>query len=103
MMRRKCGAHLARISKPSARPTGVDQGSSKPDGAGSDGARPSIRWTHVGGPCPTPWLSAYERILTDLAEIQGVAQGPPTWGQRMLGRAPSEPATAGFEDPSSTP
>src|SRR5262245_24541720 len=53
--------------------------------------------------------AAYERILTYLAEAQGVAQGPPTWVQRMLdavtsGRsAPETPARAGFEDPWSTP
>src|SRR3989441_118473 len=47
--------------------------------------------------------AAYERILTYLAEVQGVGQGPPTWVQRMLGRAPSEPAPSGFEDPWSTP
>ncbi len=33
-MRRKCGAHLARIRSPSARPIGVDQGSSKPSAGG---------------------------------------------------------------------
>ncbi|PYO03031.1 MAG: radical SAM domain protein, coenzyme PQQ synthesis protein E [Candidatus Rokuibacteriota bacterium] len=47
--------------------------------------------------------AAYERILTYLAEIQGVGQGPPSWVQRILGRAPAEPASAGFEDPWSTP
>src|SRR2546421_5051307 len=47
--------------------------------------------------------AAYERILTYLAEIHGVGQGPPSFVQRMLGRAPSEPAPSGFEDPWSTP
>ncbi|PYM93965.1 MAG: radical SAM domain protein, coenzyme PQQ synthesis protein E [Candidatus Rokuibacteriota bacterium] len=47
--------------------------------------------------------AAYERILTYLAEVQGVGQGPPTWVQRILGRAPAEPAPSGFEDPWSTP
>jgi radical SAM protein with 4Fe4S-binding SPASM domain len=42
----------------------------------------------------------YERILTELARAQGVGEGPPTWVQRLLGRAPS-PET--FEDPWSTP
>ena len=31
MMRRKCGAHFARMRSPSARPTGVDHGSSNAD------------------------------------------------------------------------
>ncbi len=52
--------------------------------------------------------AGYERILTYLARVQGVGQGPPAWVQRMLGRAPaSGPAPAGrapaFEDPWSVP
>src|SRR3989475_4005797 len=43
--------------------------------------------------------AAYEQILTYLAEVQGVGQGPPTGGHRMLGRAPSEPAPSRFEEP----
>jgi len=45
---------------------------------------------------------AYERILGYLAKVQGVGGGPPSFVQRMLGRAPAEPADT-FEDPWSTP
>jgi radical SAM protein with 4Fe4S-binding SPASM domain len=46
--------------------------------------------------------AAYERILTWLATAQGVAQGPPSFVQRLLGRG--DPAAEGaFEDPWSTP
>src|ERR671934_782424 len=47
--------------------------------------------------------AAYERILTWLAKAQGVGAGPPSFVQRLLGRAPVEPASAAFEDPWSTP
>src|SRR5436309_17477 len=47
--------------------------------------------------------AAYERILTYLARVQGVGQGPPGFVQRILGRAPAEPAPSGFEGPWSTP
>ena len=48
--------------------------------------------------------AAYERILTWLATAQGVGAGPPSFVQRLLGRAPAEPAAAtAFEDPWSTP
>src|SRR5438128_9755013 len=46
---------------------------------------------------------AYERILTYLANVQGVGQGPPTWVQRMLGRAPAESTPQAFVDAWSTP
>jgi radical SAM protein with 4Fe4S-binding SPASM domain len=47
---------------------------------------------------------AYERILTYLARIQGVGQGPPGFVQRMLGlTSTAAPAPVGFEDPWSTP
>ncbi len=46
--------------------------------------------------------AAYERILTWLATAQGVGQGPPSFVQRLLGRA-APPAASGFEDPWSTP
>ena len=50
--------------------------------------------------------AAYERILTWLARVQGVGAGPPSFVQRLLGRASGpvarEPAEA-FEDPWSTP
>jgi len=47
----------------------------------------------------------YERILTYLARVQGVGDGPPSFVQRMLGLAtpPSGPSAAAFEDPWSTP
>ena len=45
--------------------------------------------------------AAYERILTYLAKVQGVASGPPSFVQRLLGRPPAAPAA--FEDPWSTP
>jgi radical SAM protein with 4Fe4S-binding SPASM domain len=51
--------------------------------------------------------AAYERILTYLAKVQGVGQGPPSFVRQMLGMAvggnsrPDVPA--GFEDPWSTP
>src|SRR5687767_14929666 len=50
--------------------------------------------------------AAYERILTYLAEAQGVGQGPPSFVRQMLGMVvrPAEPGVApGFEDPWSTP
>jgi radical SAM protein with 4Fe4S-binding SPASM domain len=62
--------------------------------------------------------AAYERILTWLAQAQGVGTGPPSFVQRLLGRAPAAPepppAFGGawgsssrgapmFEDPWSTP
>ena len=49
--------------------------------------------------------AAYERILTYLAQAQGVGGGPPSFVQRLLGRAPStQPSAAeAFEDPWSTP
>jgi AdoMet-dependent heme synthase len=46
--------------------------------------------------------AAYERILTWLATAQGVGQGPPSFVQRLLGRATPAAETA-FEDPWSTP
>jgi radical SAM protein with 4Fe4S-binding SPASM domain len=45
--------------------------------------------------------AAYERILTWLAEAQGVGQGPPSFVRRMLGMGDAAPPT--FEDPWSTP
>jgi len=49
--------------------------------------------------------AAYERILTWLAQAQGVGQGAPSFVQRLLGRAGALASTAGatFEDPWSTP
>jgi radical SAM protein with 4Fe4S-binding SPASM domain len=48
--------------------------------------------------------AAYERILTWLAKAQGVGAGPPSFVQRMLGRAPAAaPVPSAFEDPWSTP
>jgi radical SAM protein with 4Fe4S-binding SPASM domain len=49
--------------------------------------------------------AAYERILTWLAKAQGVGAGPPSFVQRLLGRAPAtpEPSAPMFEDPWSTP
>jgi AdoMet-dependent heme synthase len=44
----------------------------------------------------------YERILTYLAKMQGVGNGPPGFVRRMLGMAGGAPA-ATFEDPWSTP
>ena len=46
--------------------------------------------------------AAYERILTYLARVQGVGQGPPGFVRQMLGRLPAAPPPA-FEDPWSTP
>jgi AdoMet-dependent heme synthase len=52
--------------------------------------------------------AAYERILTCLAEVQGVGAGPPSFVQRLLGlggspaATPAPPGAAGFEDPWST-
>ena len=46
---------------------------------------------------------AYERILTYLARAQGVGAGPPSFVQRLLGRAPAPGPEASFEDPWSTP
>jgi len=45
---------------------------------------------------------AYERILTYLAKMQGVGNGPPGFVRRMLGMA-GGPAMPAFEDPWSTP
>ena len=48
--------------------------------------------------------AAYERILTYLAKAQGVGSGPPSFVQRLLGRAPeTAPPADKFEDPWSTP
>jgi radical SAM protein with 4Fe4S-binding SPASM domain len=58
--------------------------------------------------------AAYERILTYLANVQGVGEGPPSFVQRLLGRGDgprrgtsprptSAPAAEAFEDPWSTP
>ncbi|MBI1734111.1 MAG: radical SAM protein [Candidatus Rokubacteria bacterium] len=50
--------------------------------------------------------AAYERMLTYLANTQGVGQGPPSFVKRMLGLggpATEAAAPAGFEDPWSTP
>jgi radical SAM protein with 4Fe4S-binding SPASM domain len=48
--------------------------------------------------------AAYERILTYLARVQGVGQGPPSFVRRMLAGARPEPARpSAFEDPWSTP
>jgi radical SAM protein with 4Fe4S-binding SPASM domain len=48
--------------------------------------------------------AAYERILSYLAKVQGVGGGPPSFVQRMLGRAPAPPGPVDtFEDPWSTP
>jgi len=46
--------------------------------------------------------AAYERILTWLATAQGVGQRPPSFVQRLLGRA-TPAAETSFEDPWSTP
>ena len=46
--------------------------------------------------------AAYERILTYLANAQGVGQGPPSFVRRMLGLGGGEPDEK-FEDPWSTP
>jgi radical SAM protein with 4Fe4S-binding SPASM domain len=47
--------------------------------------------------------AAYERILGYLARAQGVGSGPPSFVQRLLGRAPVPAPTEKFEDPWSTP
>ena len=47
--------------------------------------------------------AAYERILTYLAKVQGVGEGPPSFVRRMLGMGGGEPAAEKFEDPWSTP
>jgi len=55
--------------------------------------------------------AAYERILTWLAQAQGVGEGPPSFVQRLRGRIPASGGGAlgsarereGFEDPWSTP
>jgi radical SAM protein with 4Fe4S-binding SPASM domain len=48
--------------------------------------------------------SAYEKILTYLARVQGVGDGPPSFVKRLLGLGAPEPtAAAAFEDPWSTP
>ncbi len=47
---------------------------------------------------------AYERILTYLAKVQGVGDGPPSFVKRLLGIAtPETAAPPAFEDPWSTP
>jgi AdoMet-dependent heme synthase len=46
---------------------------------------------------------AYERILTYLARAQGVEGGPPSFVQRLLGRAPVSRGHTTFEDPWSAP
>src|SRR5213594_2905380 len=48
---------------------------------------------------------AYERILTDLAKIQGVGGGPPSFVKTLLGIGERRPASGAeaFEDPWSTP
>src|SRR5262249_58480743 len=49
--------------------------------------------------------AAYERILTYLAKAQGVGGGPPSFVQRLLGRAPSAPppAAEALEEPWAPP
>jgi radical SAM protein with 4Fe4S-binding SPASM domain len=47
--------------------------------------------------------AAYERILTYLAKVQGVGEGPPSFVRRLLGMGGGEPAAEKFEDPWSTP
>ncbi|MEK7713962.1 MAG: radical SAM protein, partial [candidate division NC10 bacterium] len=48
--------------------------------------------------------AAYERILTYLAKVQGVGDGPPSFVKRMLGMGGAPPAPPEkFEDPWSTP
>jgi len=47
--------------------------------------------------------AAYERILTYLAKVQGVGDGPPSFVRRLLGMSGGEPAVEKFEDPWSTP
>ncbi len=48
--------------------------------------------------------AAYERILTYLANVQGVGTGPPSFVRRMLGwSAAEDDAPNAFEDPWSTP
>jgi radical SAM protein with 4Fe4S-binding SPASM domain len=47
--------------------------------------------------------AAYERILTYLAKVQGVGEGPPSFVRRLLGMSGGEPAAEKFEDPWSTP
>lgn len=47
--------------------------------------------------------AAYERILTYLAKVQGVGDGPPSFVRRLLGMGGGEPAVEKFEDPWSTP
>ncbi len=46
---------------------------------------------------------AYERILTYLAEQQGVGRGRPSFVQRLLGGGPAPGEVSPFEDPWSTP
>jgi radical SAM protein with 4Fe4S-binding SPASM domain len=46
--------------------------------------------------------AAYERILTYLAKVQGVGEGPLSFGRRLLGMGGRQPAEK-FEDPWSTP
>ena len=47
--------------------------------------------------------AAYERILTYLAKVQGVGDGPPSFVRRLLGMGGGAPAAREFEDPWSTP
>lgn len=47
--------------------------------------------------------ATYERILTYLANAQRVGDGPPSFVQRLLGRASAPAAETAFEDPWSTP
>ncbi len=47
--------------------------------------------------------AAYEHILMYLAQRQGVSGGPPSFVQRLLGRAPAADKVSSFEDPWSTP
>jgi radical SAM protein with 4Fe4S-binding SPASM domain len=47
--------------------------------------------------------AAYERILSYLAKVQGVGDGPPSFVRRLLGMGGGEPAAEKFEDPWSTP
>ena len=47
--------------------------------------------------------AAYERILTYLAKVQSVGDGPPSFVRRLLGMGGGEPAVEKFEDPWSTP
>ena len=77
MILRKCGAHFARIRRPSARPTGVDHGSSNAEGSGVAGGRPRRRCTKLGGPAPTPCaLASHVSILSYAAASMSVRSRP---------------------------